>query len=124
MGYGILLYQYTDNIDRPTMTLIMFSMPVFSYISIVVTDAGMVNFHNDLRPYLMRLLPTTKKRLAVLPLTRKNLQNDLKAFIQKMSPVLGDIYSAKELDWKAIQEMARKQETVVPVVSSQSKKDS
>jgi hypothetical protein len=80
--YGVLLLTLTD-LDRPSVALIMASMPLFAYVGIVVSDAGMVDL-KDLRPYFMRLFPSARKRLAVLPETRKQLQADLRAFIKSI----------------------------------------
>jgi glycerol-3-phosphate O-acyltransferase/dihydroxyacetone phosphate acyltransferase len=100
--YGLLLVFFTD-LEGPTITLIWLSMPVFSYIGIVVAEAGMVEWQ-DLRPYVMRLFPSTRRRLAALPQTRKALQDDLRAFIKMIGPALGEIYYGKDLDWAKIQE--------------------
>jgi hypothetical protein len=81
-AYGVVLLTLTD-LDRPTIALIMTSMPVFAYVGIVVSDAGMVDM-KDLRPYFMRLFPSARKRLAVLPETRRQLQADLRAFIKSI----------------------------------------
>jgi hypothetical protein len=80
--YGVVLLCMTD-LDRPTVALIMMTIPLFAYIGIVVTEAGMVDM-KDLRPYFMRLFPSARKRLAVLPETRMALQTDLRAFIKSI----------------------------------------
>jgi len=80
--YGVLLVCCTD-FDGPTIALAILSMPMFAYIGIVVSDHGMVDVQ-DLRPYFMRLFPSARRRLAVLPLTRKKLQDDLRAFIKSI----------------------------------------
>lgn len=56
----------------------------------------------DLRPYVMRLIPSARKRLAALPATRRALQADLRAYIRVIGPSLGKIYYDKELDWAEI----------------------
>jgi hypothetical protein len=48
-----------------------------SYSGIIVVEAGIVDW-KDLRPFFMRLLPSTRKRLAALPAIRKSLQDDLR----------------------------------------------
>jgi glycerol-3-phosphate O-acyltransferase/dihydroxyacetone phosphate acyltransferase len=82
-------------------------MPLFAYVGIIVSEAGMVDI-KDLRPFYMRLLPSSRRRLKALPATRKLLQIDLRAFIKKVGPALGEIYDRKELDWNQIQEKSRK----------------
>jgi glycerol-3-phosphate O-acyltransferase / dihydroxyacetone phosphate acyltransferase len=104
--YGLLLYRFTD-FDGPTIALCILSMPLFAYVGIIVSEAGMVDW-KDVRPYVMRLFPSSRRRLAALPATRQSLQTDLRAFIKRLSPVLGDIYYGKELNWKEIQEKSRK----------------
>jgi glycerol-3-phosphate O-acyltransferase / dihydroxyacetone phosphate acyltransferase len=103
--YGFLLYYCTD-MDGPTLALTISSMPLFAYVGIIVTEAGMVDA-NYLRPWVMKLFPSSRKRLAALPETRLNLQRDLRRFIKKLGPVLGEIYYKKDLDWGVIQEKAR-----------------
>jgi len=80
--YGLVLL-FMTNLDRPTIALIMMTMPIFAYVGIVVTEAGMVEV-KDLRPYFMRLFPSARKRLSQLPQTRKTLQDDLRAFIKSI----------------------------------------
>lgn len=104
--YWLVLYCFTD-FDGPTIALCILSMPLFAYVGIIVSEAGMVDI-KDLRPYYMRLLPSSRKRLKALPATRKQLQTDLRAFIRQVGPALGEIYYGQELDWKQIQEKSRK----------------
>ena len=104
--YIILLYTAT-NLTGPEIALFVLSMPVFAYIGIIVTDAGFVDWLH-LRAYYMRLFPSSRKRLAELPYTRRKLQADLRAFIKSIGPAMGEIYFEKNLDWKAIQEKSRK----------------
>ncbi|GAX18374.1 glycerol-3-phosphate O-acyltransferase / dihydroxyacetone phosphate acyltransferase [Fistulifera solaris] len=102
-----LILRFGTNLEGPTVSLIMLSLPVFSYIGIIVAKAGMVGW-NDLRPHLMRLFPTTRPRLKALPATREALQKDLRAFIKRIGPELGDLYYEKEVDWAAVQEKYRR----------------
>jgi glycerol-3-phosphate O-acyltransferase/dihydroxyacetone phosphate acyltransferase len=104
--YGILLLIFTD-LDGPAITLCFMSFPIFSYMSIVTSEAGMVDA-KDLRPYIMRLYPSTRKRLKALPARRRELQRDLRAWIRKVGPAFGDVYYEKELNWTEIEELARK----------------
>jgi glycerol-3-phosphate O-acyltransferase/dihydroxyacetone phosphate acyltransferase len=103
--YGFLLYYFT-NLDGPSIALAFLCMPLFAYMGIIVSEAGMVDW-KDVRPYFMRLLPSVRRRLAALPATRRRLQADLRAFIKKLGPALGEIYYGKDLDWKAIIEKSR-----------------
>lgn len=104
--YGILLCVFTG-FDGPTIALCILSFPLFAYVGIIVSEAGMVDI-KDLRPFYMRLFPSTRRRLKALPKIRKELQADLRAFIKKVGPALGEIYYGKELDWAQIQEKSRK----------------
>eukprot|EP00980_Cylindrotheca_fusiformis_P025642 scaffold14307_cov177-Cylindrotheca_fusiformis.AAC.6 len=103
--YFLLLISFT-NFDGPTIALIMFSLPFFAYVGIIGSEAGMVGI-KDLRPYYMRLFPSSRRRLRALPSCRKELQADLRAFIKKVGPALGEIYYGKELNWQQIQEKSR-----------------
>lgn len=100
MLYAVLLITLTD-LDGPAIALIVFSFPLFAYMGIVVAEAGMVDW-KYLRPYVMRLSPRTRRRLATLPQRRKVLQDDLRAFIKLIGPGLGELYYKEELDWSSI----------------------
>jgi glycerol-3-phosphate O-acyltransferase/dihydroxyacetone phosphate acyltransferase len=103
--YFLLMYFFTD-FDGSTIALCLLSMPLFAYVGIIVSEAGMVDI-KDLRPYCMRLFPSSRVRLQALPQTRKELQTDMRAFIKKVGPALGEIYYGKELNWTQIQERSR-----------------
>ena len=109
MIYGLILILGT-NLEGPTIALIMFSFPIFAYVGIVVVESGIIGV-GDLRPNSIRLIPSSRKRLANLPATRKKLQDDLRAYIRVIGPALGDIYFEKDLDWAKIQEAAKQSET-------------
>ena len=103
--YGLSLYFCTD-VDLPTLSLFFYSFPLFSYMGIVTTEAGMVEL-KDLKPILKRLSPSTRRRMMKLPAERKQLQRDLGEFIKMIGPSLGDVYSEKELDWADFQQNLR-----------------
>lgn len=104
--YGLVMY-FVLGMDGPSTTLALLSLPLFAYVGIIVSEAGMVDL-KDLRPYYMRLFPSARRRLQVLPKTRMELQKDLRTFIKRVGPALGEIYYGKELDWAQIQEKSRK----------------
>jgi glycerol-3-phosphate O-acyltransferase/dihydroxyacetone phosphate acyltransferase len=114
--YGLMLYNLTD-FDGQTMTLCIMSFPCFAYMGIIASEAGMVDA-KDLRPYVMRLLPSTRRRLKALPAQRRALQRDLRAMIKKVGPAFGDLYYEKELNWAQIQEIARKNSSTIFKVAS------
>ena len=98
--YAFLLITFTS-LDGPTIALIVFSFPLFAYMGIVVAEAGMVDL-KYLRPYLMRLWPRTRHKIATLPERRMALQRDLRAFIKQIGPGLGELYYSETLDWQRI----------------------
>jgi len=111
--YGLALSSFTD-FDGPTLALSILSMPYFAYIGIIVSDAGMIGL-KDLRPWIMKLFPSSRERLAALPKTRKELQADLRALVRRIGPVLaGDIYYGKKIDWQSIQEKSRRSRDCSP----------
>jgi glycerol-3-phosphate O-acyltransferase / dihydroxyacetone phosphate acyltransferase len=120
LAYGLLLMYCTD-LDGPAIALVFFAMPISSYMGIMVAESGMIQF-NDLKPFLMRLLPRSRSRLAALPPTRKQLQSDLRSFIKEIGPSLGELYHGKNLDWAAIQERARKEKDLLLEASLQETK--
>jgi len=104
--YGLALFHFTD-LDESAIALVIFSLPLFSYMGIVTAEAGMVDL-KDLKPHLMRLYPSTRSRHLALPSVRLELQNDLRKFIKTIGPsFLGDIYTEKELDWALFQHSSR-----------------
>jgi len=103
--YGVSLKLFT-NIDGPAISLCLFCMPLFSYMSIMWAEAGMIEV-KDLRPYIMRLFPSARRRIAALPMVRKELSGDLGAFIKEIGPSLGDLYYSENLDWSEIQSRSR-----------------
>ena len=119
--YGLILVFFTD-LDGPAIALIILSFPAFSYLGVVVTEAGVVDF-KDLRPYIMRLFPSARRRLVALPALRQQLQTDLRAFIKTMGPVLGDIYYEKDLNWNTIQEKHRLESAMTADGKAEAKKD-
>jgi len=109
--YGLMLVFFTE-FDGPTITLCIMCLPSFAYMGIIASEAGMVDA-KDLRPYFMRLLPSTRKRLRALPGQRRQLQRDLRAMIRKVGPAFGELYYGKEINWNEIQELARKNSDVI-----------
>ena len=101
MFYGWLLWFCTD-FDLPILLLFHYSFPLGAYMGIVTTEAGMIEL-KDLKPMLIRLFPSTRKRMMKLPSERKKLQRDLLEFIKKVGPSLGVVYSQKELNWADFQ---------------------
>lgn len=116
MVYALILYFFT-NFDGPTITLCIMSFPLFAYMGIAASESGMVDI-KDLRPYFMRLLPSTRKRLRALPEIRKGLERDLRAWVKRVGPALGELYYGKELNWNQIQELSRKQSEAMFRVAS------
>lgn len=98
--YGVLLFFFTS-LDGPSLAVCFTCFPLFSYWSIMATESGMVDV-KDLRPYVMRLIPSARRRLAALPATRKAIRAELRAMIKVIGPSLGDIYYEKEVNWQEI----------------------
>lgn len=109
--YGLIMIFFT-NFDGQTITLCFMCFPVFSYAAIISSEAGMVD-GKDLKPYFLRLLPSTRKRLRALPKKRRDLRRDLRAFIKKVGPAFGELYHEKSLDWTQITEHTRRNSQVI-----------
>jgi len=115
--YGLVFWRL--GWDGPSIGLTLLCLPLFSYVAIVVADAGMVDIQ-DLRPYFMRLVvPSTRRRWQALPSIRKVLADDLRRTIRTIGPSLGDLYFEKEVDWTVVQENMKK----LGNVSSSTKKE-
>jgi len=98
--YGLIMLFFT-NFDGQTITLCFMCFPVFSYTAITAGEAGMVD-GKDLKPYFLRLLPSTRKRLRALPKQRMELRRDVRAFVKKVGPAFGELYHRKSVDWTQI----------------------
>ncbi len=109
--YGLIMIFFT-NFDGQTITLCFMCFPVFSYAAIISSEAGMVD-GKDLKPYFLRLLPSTRRRLRALPKKRRDLRRDLRAFIKKVGPAFGELYHEKSLDWAQITERTRRNSQVI-----------
>jgi hypothetical protein len=105
--YGVLLYLFTDW-DWPTIALAFWCFPLFSYMGIVTTEAGMVDL-KDLKPILIRIFPSTRRRLLALPDIRRELQKDLREFVRAIGPSLGELYTDKTLNWADFQQTLRQE---------------
>ena len=99
--YGLVLVSFT-NWDRDAIVLFQLSLPLFSYIGIMATEAGMADF-KDLRPHLLKLTPGSRRRLRALPAKRRVLSRDFKRFVHKYGPSMGELYFKKKVDWEKIQ---------------------
>ena len=111
--YGLAMYFLTD-MDGPTLALAIMSLPLFSYIGVVTAEAGVVDL-KDIKPYVIRLFPSARRRMSALPETRRQLQADLRSFVKEIGPKLGEIYYKKDIDWEQIQADTRKLSQTPPV---------
>jgi glycerol-3-phosphate O-acyltransferase/dihydroxyacetone phosphate acyltransferase len=96
--YAILLYRYTS-LQPSTVAVLFFSCPLFSYLGVMATEAGMVDA-KDLKPVVMRLLPGARKKMATLPAERAQLQREIRGYIHQIGPELGSLYTDKTVKWE------------------------
>mmetsp|Transcript_16170 Transcript_16170/g.33159 ORF Transcript_16170/g.33159 Transcript_16170/m.33159 type:complete len:697 (-) Transcript_16170:32-2122(-) len=101
--YGIIMVFFT-NFDIQTIFFIIVSMPIFSYAGIMATEAGMVDF-KDLKPHIAKLYPSKRKRIRALPKMRLRLVKELRTFVKKFGPTLGELYFEKDVDWAKVQRL-------------------
>mmetsp|Transcript_10809 Transcript_10809/g.14030 ORF Transcript_10809/g.14030 Transcript_10809/m.14030 type:complete len:676 (+) Transcript_10809:131-2158(+) len=98
MTYAVLLYFFTP-LDLASVTVAVMCFPIFSYIGIMATEAGMVSL-KDLRPALLRLFsPKARNKMEQLPAVRSQLRKDLKDFIKTYGPNLGPVYDSSPEEW-------------------------
>ena len=50
----------------------------------------------DLKPLLMRLRPAVRREMRALPAMRARVQAELREFVARVGPSLGDIYNSSE----------------------------
>ncbi|GAB5034484.1 glycerol-3-phosphate o-acyltransferase [Nannochloropsis oceanica] len=96
--YAILLLRYTS-LQPSTVAVLFFSCPLFSYLGVMATEAGMVDA-KDLKPVVMRLSPGARKKMATLPAERAQLQREIRAYIHQIGPELGSLYTDKTVKWE------------------------
>jgi glycerol-3-phosphate O-acyltransferase / dihydroxyacetone phosphate acyltransferase len=48
---------------------------------------------------VMRLLPKARRKMASLPQERAELQRDIRAYIHRVGPELGTLYTDKQVKW-------------------------
>ena len=63
----------------------------------------------DIKPRLLRTLPSYRRKAELLPHTRRKLQKEIREFIQEHTEVLGPLYSSYKIDWKEYMENKTKQ---------------
>lgn len=100
--FYLFLLLFLTNLDYEATLLFFVSMPIAAYAGIMVTESGMVDY-KDIKPWLMKLHPATRKRLRQLPKTRMALVQKLREFVGEFGPQLGEIYYEQEVDWKKVQ---------------------
>lgn len=96
--YAVLLLRFTS-LPPSTVAVLFFSCPIFSYLGVMATEAGILDA-KDLKPVLLRLLPGARKKMATLPAERTLLQHDLRAYIHEIGPELGSLYTDKTVKWE------------------------
>ncbi|CAM9722364.1 unnamed protein product [Scytosiphon promiscuus] len=95
--YAVLMMALTDW-ELSTKVLVMLCFPLFSYAGVVGTASGMVDL-KDMKPLLNMLRPSSRALMNELPAVRLELQRDLRTFIKKVGPELGEIYTNPDLKW-------------------------
>mmetsp|Transcript_54144 Transcript_54144/g.115047 ORF Transcript_54144/g.115047 Transcript_54144/m.115047 type:complete len:682 (+) Transcript_54144:185-2230(+) len=109
--YGLVLFFFTS-LDGPSLAVCFTCFPLFSYWGVMATESGVVDL-KDLRPYVMRMFPSARRRLAALPAIRKALRADLRAVIRHIGPSLGDIYYEKDLNWQKVTTETKRLSTII-----------
>ncbi|GMI16729.1 hypothetical protein TrLO_g3777 [Triparma laevis f. longispina] len=100
--FYLFLLLFLTNLEYEAIALFFVSMPIAAYAGIMVTESGMVDY-KDIKPWLMKLHPATRKRLRQLPKKRMVLVNQLREFVSQWGPELGEIYYEQDVDWKKVQ---------------------
>ncbi|CAM9495549.1 unnamed protein product, partial [Sphacelaria rigidula] len=95
--YAVLLMVLTSW-SLSTKVLVMISFPLFSYAGVIGTASGMVDL-KDMKPLLNRLRPSSRRMMNKLPGIRRALQKDVRAFVKRVGPELGPIYTDPDLKW-------------------------
>lgn len=82
------------------MLLYVFWCPFFSYLSVIATEAGMVDL-KDLKPHLLRLM-VAKGEMAKLMDQRKMLQREVRRLVKQYGPDMGGAYYDRSVSWNSI----------------------
>lgn len=96
--YAWLLF-YFSHLETRTIVVLLLCFPIFSYISVISVQAGMVGI-KDLRPAFLRLFPNYRNKLSLLPKMRTDLQLEVRNIVKKYGPSLGAIYTDETRSWE------------------------
>ncbi|CAM9294427.1 unnamed protein product [Phaeothamnion confervicola] len=110
VAYALALLAFAD-MEPSTVALLFICLPIFSYAGVMTTQAGMVDL-KDLKPMLMRLRPTIRAELEELKVERKELQEELRAFVKRVGPSLGPIYEAADIKWGKVMNSHKSEENL------------
>lgn len=100
LTYALLLWLLTSWPLRNVL-MIFFGFPFFSYLGVMAVEAGMVDL-KDLRPAFLRLLPSFREQVQLLPRKRAALRVRVRELIEKYGKDLGDVYHSKEVRWEEV----------------------
>ena len=96
--YAVLLCLFTK-LEFKTIVVIILSCPLLSYAGVTGLGMGMIDMKN-LRPAFLRLFPQFQVVMKTLPVTRANLQKEIRKMIKKYASTLGGIYYDKSDKWE------------------------
>jgi hypothetical protein len=86
---------------RATQVLLyVFWCPFFSYLSVIATEAGMVDL-KDLKPHLLQLM-VAKGEMAKLMDQRKSLQQEVRKLVKQYGPDMGGAYYDRSVSWNSL----------------------
>jgi|AntAceMinimDraft_5_1070358.scaffolds.fasta_scaffold196417_1 hypothetical protein len=81
----------------PQVLLYVFWCPFFSYLSVIATEAGMVDL-KDLKPHLLRLM-VHQGEMAKLMAQRRALQVEVRRLVKRYGPDMGGAYFDRSVSW-------------------------
>jgi len=80
--------------------LYVFWCPFFSYLSVIATEAGMVDL-KDLKPHLLQLM-VAKGEMVKLMDQRKMLQQEVRRLVKQYGPGMGGAYYDRSVSWNSL----------------------
>eukprot|EP00929_Paragymnodinium_shiwhaense_P016846 TRINITY_DN1254_c0_g1_i1.p1 TRINITY_DN1254_c0_g1~~TRINITY_DN1254_c0_g1_i1.p1 ORF type:complete len:688 (-),score=131.68 TRINITY_DN1254_c0_g1_i1:337-2400(-) len=98
--YGSLLFKFTQ-LWMTTKILLLASCPFFAFLAMKASEQGIREAKNiyPLLRHIGSMSGLTKTEQDMLPKQRIALQKEVRKAVKKYGPALGDLYSAKTVDW-------------------------
>jgi len=96
--YSCLIWRFTSWSNKSRIFVLLI-LPFFAFLGMKASEQG-VRAWRDMVPLCRRLINSAdRQEQDALPAWRNKIRKKLYALVDELGPRLGDLYSAKEVDW-------------------------